>query len=168
MPPVGICRLVKLMFNPTPMTAKEGLSRMVLASTRIPPIFPVCKTRSFGHRSRTVRPVSSFRLCRTAFAAKNCRIGSLDSDIAGFRRIENQSPPFGDSHRCPNLPLPCVCRSATTTVHSSNPFSPRWYAVVLVDRTCLYLRIFRGTPECFRVDWSLRVNFLAKSVSANP
>src|SRR6266849_165497 len=114
----GSWALLWLMFRPIPRIAKEMRSANVLDSIRIPPSFAFPRTRSLGHFSLTLTPVSFSRTCLVAIAAKNCNNGSLRVGILGLSSIENQSPPFGDSHVFLPRPLPLVWTSATTTVHS--------------------------------------------------
>src|SRR5579864_8487003 len=104
---------------------------------RIPPSLCPFRNMSLGHFSLTGNPVSSSSACLVAFAVRNFSSGSLEATTLGLRSTENQRPPLGDSHLFPLLPLPLVWRSATTTVHSGDPFSPRSYSVVLVDWSCL-------------------------------
>src|SRR5213594_629229 len=135
--PGGSWDLLWLMFTPIPRIAKETLSPSVLDSMRIPPSFSLPRTRSLGHFSFTLKPVSFSRAFLVAIAARNCNNGSLALETLGLRSIENQSPPFGDSHFFRPRPLPFVWTSATTTVHSGADCWPSRYAVVLVDCSLL-------------------------------
>src|SRR5467141_2225568 len=116
--PGGSWDLLWLMFTPIPTIAKETLSPSVLDSMRIPPSFAVPRTRSLGHFTLTLTPVSFSRASLVAIAAENCNNESLRAGILGLSSTENQSPPFGDAHFFLPRPLPFVWTSATTTVHS--------------------------------------------------
>lgn len=117
----GSCALHWLMFNPIPRIAKETLAPWVFDSMRIPPSLKFPRTRSLGHFSLTSSPVASSRAVLVTTAARNCNKGSLGPDTLGLRIMENHSPPLRDFHLFRPLPLPFVCTSATTVVHSGAP-----------------------------------------------
>jgi hypothetical protein len=106
--PGGSWALPWLMFRPIPRITNNTLPSRVLDSMRIPPSFRFSETRSFGHFSLTLTPVSSSRVCLVATAARNCNNGSFAVGVFGLRSIENHSPPFGESHFFRPLPLPLV------------------------------------------------------------
>jgi len=55
--------------------------------------------------------------------------------ILGRNIIENHIPPFGEIHRLPSLPFPCVCVLARITILSSLLFSAISLAMSFVEDT---------------------------------
>src|SRR6266699_7094212 len=96
------------MFRPIPTIANEMASPRVLDSIRIPPSFAFPRTRSLGHFSMALKPVWFSMAFLVAIAARNCNKWSLGLGRSGLRSIENQRPPFVDSHLFLPLHFPFV------------------------------------------------------------
>ncbi|KYC44297.1 MAG: hypothetical protein APG10_01831 [Candidatus Methanofastidiosum methylothiophilum] len=69
----------------------------------------------------------------------NC--GAFSGGIFGFRINDTYTPPFGECHSLPLLPLPEVCISDTTTVPSFSS-SAICFALLLVESTSSKKSIF--------------------------